>query len=115
MLTLLLLVELGMGSVVYYKNIFGNIHRRADRHSESIATISCAQKLENKGVTGDWSKVETGVYSGYVLNRFLSSKYPPCFQSKYPRFINKLNLSPSDRYLWGRLYDRYIYVEGASP
>jgi len=45
------------------------------------------------------------------LKDYLSAKRPTCFQGKYPKFFDALNLDLAELYYWGRLYDHYIQGE----
>lgn len=101
--------------VVYYKNLFGHIHKNASRYSQSLSTIGCGHPIKILGykgkeiVTGTFNLVKVGPYKGYIDKKYLVSKKPSCFQDKYPRFFDNIGLSLTDMYYWGKLYDQYIY------
>ena len=101
--------------VVYYKNLFGHIHKNPSRYSQSLSTISCGHPIKILGVkgqeiqSGDFSKVKVGPYVGYIDRKYLSSRKKECFQDRYPRFFDNIGLTLSDMYYWGKLYDQYVY------
>lgn len=97
--------------VFYYKNVFGHILERQDRNSTSLTTISCGFPLKvvtNNNPKQGWSKVSSAGVSGFVISSYLSSSKPDCIQKNYPKFISALDLSLSEMFYWGRLYDMYI-------
>ena len=99
--------------ILYYKNIFGNLHQAPHKYSETISTISCGRtvkvlKFHKKG----WYRVKVGSYTGYIQKDFLDNRRRNCFQDKYPRFFDKFKLDVSERYYWARLYD--LYARGRS-
>ena len=101
--------------IVYYKNLFGHIHKNPSRYSQSLSTISCGHPIKILGLegkeiqSGDFSKVKVGPYVGYIDRKYLSSRKRQCFQDRYPRFFDNIGLSLSDMYYWGKLYDQYVY------
>jgi hypothetical protein len=121
MLTLLIFIPIRMVeakdrmvSVMYYNKIYGHIHKSASRYSQSLSTLECNHPVKVLSVNGQkswgegFSCVKVGPYKGYIHKDYLSSRKSKCFQDKYPRFFDKLNLSISDMYYWGKLYDQYI-------
>lgn len=98
--------------IFYYKNIFGHIHLNPTKDSVSLTTIACGHPLnvtdtfKSSGV--DWFIVNIDKKKGYVLKEFVSNQKPLCFQEKYPKFFNSLNLDLTELYYWGRLYDQYV-------
>lgn len=97
--------------VLYYQHIFGHILERQNSYSASMTTISCGfplKVIEKQDIKSGWSLVEAAGTRGYLKSSALASSKPDCFQSKYPKFFNNNELSLSDMYYWGRLYDMYI-------
>ncbi len=98
--------------VFYYNRIFGHILEQRDSNSSSLTTISCGFPLKvyevNEPKEG-WEKVEAAGVKGYTKTGFLSEEKPDCFQGKYPKFFNANELSLTEMYYWGRLYDMYIF------
>ena len=98
--------------VFYYKNIFGSLHQGPSQYSSVLTTISCGHPVkvyESSDKTKEkWANVKVGAYTGYVLKDFLATKKVECFQDKYPRFFENLQMDLADYYYWGRLYDQYI-------
>ncbi len=101
--------------VFYYQELFGHIHQTPDQYSPSLTTISCAHplkvyepiKLSKKG----WNYIQTAGVEGYVQEKYLDQKKPKCFQNRYPKFMNEVDLSLTEMYYWGRLYDMYSTSE----
>ena len=101
---------------LYYSNIMGHVHKNPSIYSTSLTTIQCGHGLrviEDDQVSNPvgWLYVKAGEDYGFVREEFLSSKRPNCFQSKYSKFFNALNLDLTDLYYWGRLYDHFIMDE----
>ncbi len=92
----------------YYKNMFGHIHRNSSKESASLTTVACGHPLRVIGNRADWMMVKIDDQKGHVLQNWLLDRKPDCFQNKYPKFFNALNLELSELYYWGRLYDHYI-------
>jgi hypothetical protein len=102
--------------VFYMKPILGHVHQSSVRTSASLTTIQCSHPVKviesSKVSTGpEWAYVQVGDHRGFVLKEFLATKRPDCFQGKYPKFFDALNLDLAELYYWGRLYDHYIQVE----
>lgn len=102
----------------YYRNMFGHIHQNASRYSVSLTTVSCghpvtviSSKNEEKKTDG-WVMVKAGPYEGYLLENSLSEKRVDCFQDRYVKFFDNMDLPLTDMYYWGRFYDQL--VEGKS-
>lgn len=99
--------------VSFYNKIFGHIHKSPSKFSQSLSTIACGHPVKVLSLNGrqEWGKgfffVQAGPYEGYIHSDYLSDKSPECVQDKYPRFFDKLNLSISEMYYWGKLYDQY--------
>ena len=96
--------------VFYYNSIFGNIHQNKSDYSSAITTISCGQllKIKNHNWETQWVHVQSGPYKGYIKSNYVSREEPICFQDKYPKFFESLDIDISDTYYWGRLYDLYL-------
>lgn len=102
--------------VYYFRPMFGHVHQSAARTSASLTTIQCAHPvklLESTKVTvaPEWAYVNVADYKGFILKEFLAEKRPECFQGKYPKFFDGLNLDLGELYYWGRLYDQFIQSE----
>lgn len=104
--------------VAYYKELFGHIHRNATKYSQSLSTITCGHpvkiysvKHKNGHVESVFNKdfylVKVGPYEGFIHRFNLVDSKPNCFQDKYPRFFDHLELSLTDMYFWGKLHDQY--------
>jgi hypothetical protein len=96
---------------LYYSNFLGHVHKNPSKDSTSLTIIQCSHSvalLKSKVATEGWRYVRVGSERGYVQSRFLSSKRPSCLQEKYPKYYNSLNLTISEMYYWGRLYDQYL-------
>ena len=112
-------IEKKLIRVAYYGNMFGHIHRNPSRYSTSMTTVACGHPVKiysvNKGTGGNkvffnkvWNFVKIGPYEGYIRKDYLASKRPKCFQDRYPKFFDNLEIDLSELYYWGRLYDHYF-------
>lgn len=105
--------------LVYFVPIHGHIHKNASKYSSSLTTISCGFPLkvsEAKQILPTaWKYVKGGNHFGYVRDEYVSKKPVECFQEKYKKFYNMVNLNLNQLYYWGRLYDQYIQSEIGIP
>jgi hypothetical protein len=102
--------------IFYMKPMFGHVHQTPVRTSPSATTIQCAHPvkvIESSKVSAEpeWAYVQVADYRGFILKEYLSEKRPDCFQGKYPKYFDSLNLDLSELYYWGRLYDHYVQGE----
>ena len=102
--------------VFYLTPLFGHVHQSALRTSPSLTTIQCAHPVKviessKVSVSPEWAYVQVAEYRGFILKHYLAQKKPECFQAKFPKFFDSLNLDLSELYYWGRLYDHYVYGE----
>lgn len=101
--------------IVYMKNIFGQIHKSPNIHAQALSTISCGHPIEVLGRdagSDEWFHAKTGIYEGYVQADQTVDKRPSCFQKKYSKFFDKMELGPTDFYRWGKLHT--LFLRGAS-
>jgi hypothetical protein len=108
-------------AVYYFRHAFGHVHQNPSLSSMSMTTIACnhpvkilkvagaEKKQENLLVNKDWYFVRVANYDGYLHQNTLSQKRVECFQDKYPRYFESLNLEVNDLFYWGKIYDHYIY------
>ncbi len=106
--------------VMYYNQMMGNIHQNASRYSQTLTTISCNHPVKIQKIidvnkkeeiffgNGQWMAVNVGPHEGYLLKHLLSDKKVDCFQDKYPKFFEAMNLSLTDLYYLGRLNDHLM-------
>lgn len=95
----------------YFKNFLGHVHKSMSKDSTSLTIVQCSHSvkiLEQKNIMADWSYVQVGEDKGYIQNEFLTAKKPDCFQEKYPKFYNSVELDITEMYYWGKLYDYYF-------
>lgn len=102
--------------VYYFTEMFGQVHQTAVKTSGSLTTIQCSHPVKviessKVSVSKDWAYVQVADYKGFIAKEFLSQKKPECFQGKYPKFFDALNLDLAELYYWGRLNDQYIQGE----
>lgn len=102
--------------VFYFKEMFGHVHQTAVKTSGSLTTIQCSHPVKviessKVSIPSDWAYVQVADYKGFIEKSFLSTKKPECFQGKYPKFFDALNLDLAELYYWGRLNDQYIQGE----
>lgn len=102
--------------IFYFKPIFGHVHQASQRTSASLTTIQCSHPVKviessKVSVSSEWAYVQVADHRGFILKDYLVTKRPECFQGKYPKFFDGLNLDLSELYYWGRLYDHYYHGE----
>lgn len=102
--------------IFYMEPLFGHVHQSSVRTSASLTTIQCAHPVKviessKVSVSPEWAYVQVAEYHGFIMKQFLSEKKPDCFQGKYPKFFDALNMDLSELYYWGRLYDHYVQGE----
>lgn len=102
--------------VFYFSEMFGHVHQSSVKTSASLTTIQCAHPVKvlessKVSVSPEWAFVQVADYRGFIQKQFLVEKRPECFQGKYPKFFDALNLDLSELYYWGRLYDQYTMGE----
>ena len=99
--------------IFYFSQVFGHVHQFASIYSSGLATISCGHPMKVYPIGKDndkkgWMRVKTIGIEGYVQSQYLKTKVPKCFQAKYSKFFDALDLSATDMYYWARLPDLYI-------
>lgn len=101
--------------VGYLNIMFGQIFKAPSKNSSALTTITCGQPLkvysQSKKASSsvNWRSVELGTYKGYVHQSFISFKRGGhCFQSRYPEFMQKIDLGLTESFYFGQLYNRYI-------
>ena len=95
----------------YFNEFLGHVHKNPSSDSTSLTIVQCQHSvkiLKKDNVPKEWFFVQVGEDKGYVSSKFLSQKRPACFQDKYPKFYNSLNLDLSEMYFWGKLSDHYL-------
>jgi hypothetical protein len=102
--------------VFYLKPIFAHVHESSSKTSASRTTIQCSHPVKviessKVSASSEWAYVQVADYRGFILKEYLASKRPECFQGKYPKFFDALNLDLSELYYWGRLYDHFYQGE----
>jgi len=109
-----------LNKVMYVKNLFSLVHRNPSTHSNSLTTIECGHPIKtyklvskkrkttrvkfNKG----WILVKVGSYEGYINENQLSDSKVVCFQDKFPKFFDSLDIEINDMFYWGKLHDQYV-------
>lgn len=101
---------------LYYQGFMGHLHKEAADSSASLTALQCAHSvsiIERDGlvIPDGWVFAKVGEDYGYIRSRFLGEGRPNCFQEKYPKFYQNLNLDLTDFYFWGRLSDHFIEGE----
>lgn len=113
---LLMAAEQKVLAVHYVKSFFASVHQNNSRYSVVLTTLSCGfpvkvleipQSLELK-----FTKVKAGMHEGYIRSELLSETQDICYQDRYPRFIDQMDLDLESMHYFGRLYD--LYIEGSS-
>ena len=98
----------------YFSHFLGHVHKTTSKDSSSLTIVQCSHSvklLAEKNPKKGWSYVQVGDDKGYIQSYFLQEKRPECFQGKYPHFYNSYNLTITEMYFWGKLYDHYIQGE----
>ncbi len=101
---------------LYFQKVMGLVHKNPSKGSSSLTTLQCGHAVKvivdsSIRYPKGWTYVKVGDDRGYILNDYLTNKRPNCFQEKYPKFFNALNLDLTDMYYWGRLFDQYVIEE----
>ncbi len=92
---------------------YGQIHQNASRVSRIITTFECGQPLKVVRTEDQFSFVTYANYEGYIFsNHLIDAKPSDCYQDKYRKFFEELNLGISDMHYWAKLQD--LLVEGNS-
>ncbi|ATH08814.1 hypothetical protein BIY24_12915 [Halobacteriovorax marinus] len=107
-----------LDKVMYVNQLFAQVHKNPSKHSIYLTTTECGHpvkvyKLVSKSnarvlFNRTWKIVKVGSYDGYMNGDYLSSTKPKCFQDKYPKFFDSLDLEITDMFYWGKLYDQYV-------
>lgn len=106
--------------VAYLRTMFAQLHQNPDRYSQILTTFECGHPFrvmaikdgdkEKSVFEKDWLMIKSGGYVGYIQKEFVSDKkVRDCFNMKYSKFYDSLNLNLSEMYYWGRLYDQFNY------
>jgi hypothetical protein len=106
--------------IFYYKNILGQVHESPVMNSPQVTTIQCnhpVKVLESDKVKVDpsWKYVEISDMKGFILADSLLPEKKVCFQGKYPKFWESLNLDLVQLYYWGKLFDQFVQGETKVP
>lgn len=113
---IILLAVLSLGaraqeSTEFVNKAYAQIHQNPTKISRIITTFECAQPLKVKKVEGTFSYVSFGTYEGYILSSHLSAKKPnDCYQDKYRKYFELLNLGITEMHYFGKLQD--LFVDG---
>lgn len=102
--------------IYYLKPMLGHVHQYPAKTSASLTTIQCSHPVKlvessKVQIAREWAYVEVAEKRGFILKEYLSEKKPQCFQSKYSKFFDSINLDLAELYYWGRLYDQYSVLE----
>lgn len=104
--------------VLYLNTLFAHVYESPSVNSASLTAIQCAHPVrilsKNKDLKG-WHQVGVADHKGFINQGYLSKSKPVCFQEKYPRFFDKLNLDLSQIYYWARLNDKIVKGELITP
>ena len=109
-ISLLSLSSVAADKMVFLNAIYGQIHQNQSRYSRVISTFECGQPfkmLEQNDAL--FVKVSYASYEGYILQELLSDKKPTdCWQDKYRKFFEYMDLDVTKMHYWGRLKDLTI-------
>lgn len=95
--------------VKFVKTPFAQIHQNPTRISRILTTFECGQGLKIKKSDGDFVYVSFANYEGYILESHLQESKPnDCYQDKYRKFFEYLNLGISEMHYFGKLQDMMI-------
>ncbi|PIK16501.1 hypothetical protein [Halobacteriovorax sp. JY17] len=107
-----------LDKVMYVNKIFAQVHKSPSKHSIYLTTTECGHpvkvfKMISKTrsrvlFNRTWKIVKVGSYDGYMNGDYLSATKVECFQDKYPKFFDSMNLEINDMFYWGKLYDQYV-------
>lgn len=98
--------------IFYVNQLFSNIHQHPVTSATSLMALSCGTPLKvyetNSKVSPDWSAIIYDNNQGFIQKKLLDNTRPLCFQDRYPKFFNQINLDLTQMYYWGKLYDQYV-------
>lgn len=109
-----------LDKVMYVKSLFAQVHKSPSKYSNYMTTTECGHPVKvykmiskkNSSVrilfNRSWHLVKVGAYEGYMNAIQLSSRKTVCFQAKYPKFFDSIDLGINDMFYWGKLYDQYV-------
>lgn len=98
---------------MFLKKTYGQIHQNASRISRIITTFECGQPLKVVRTEEEFSFVTYANYEGFIYSSHLVSDKPKdCYQDKYRKYFEELNLGISDMHYWAKLQD--LLIEGSS-
>jgi hypothetical protein len=94
---------------------FANLHQHPSPFSPTLQTLACGEGVKLYDIIGgaaiptDWGHIESDAAEGFIQKTILSPglNREVCFQNKYPKFFNILNLDPREIYYWGKL-DQFL-------
>ncbi|MBF0205542.1 MAG: hypothetical protein HQK53_01500 [Oligoflexia bacterium] len=100
----------------YITKTFSNLHQHPSPYATSVHTLACGQSVklyttngaQKESLPEEWVFAEGENTFGYLQKKMLSAEKPDCFQNKYPKFFDGLNLNITEIYYWGKLHDQYI-------
>lgn len=96
----------------FIKKPFAQIHQNPTRVSRILTTFECGQALKLKSQSGDFALVSFANYEGHILIEHLQDDKPQdCYQDKYRKFFEYLNLGVSEMHYYGKLQD--MLIEGS--
>ena len=111
--------KLKLVGVYYFMPFYGHLHQNPSRYSRGITTLGCGHPVKvftSEGRSrGEWDIVKASGRDGFLRQDFLSPKRPPCFEKKYPIFVQKFGLGIDDLFFWGKLYDNYVFGKVKLP
>lgn len=95
---------------VFLKEVYGQLHQNASKFSRILTTFECGQPFKVlKDANRDFYQVSYATYKGFIAKNLVSTKKPrACWQDKYRKFFENLDLGVSDMHYWGLLQDMYI-------
>lgn len=109
-----------LDKVMYVKSMFAQVHKNPSKYSNYMTTTECGHPVKvfkKVSKSGDnvrilfnrtWHLVKVGAYEGYMNAVQLSSRKRSCFQDKYPKFFDSIDMGINDMFYWGKLYDQYV-------
>jgi len=109
-----------LNKVMYIKSLFSLVHRNPSTHSNSLTTIECGHPIKTFKMVSkkrnttrivfnrNWYLVKVGPYEGYINGKQLSNRKVSCFQDKFPKFFDTLDIGINDMFYWGKLHDQYV-------
>lgn len=100
-------------TVYYVQTVYSQLHQNPSKFSRVLSTFECGQPFYVLSAPiSEFYNVEYSNYKGFMSTNVLGDKKPDdCWQDRYRRFFDYINLGVTEIHYWGRLQDLLIKGE----